>query len=35
MTSDLPRALMAPQHALDLCEQLLATYQMRNTPHIE
>ncbi len=34
MTSDLPRSLMAPQHALDLCEQLLATYRMRNIPHI-
>lgn len=32
MTSDLPRSLVAPQRALDLCDQLLATYRMRSTP---
>lgn len=32
MKSDLPRALMAPQHALELCGRLLATYRTRSTP---
>ena len=31
MTSDLPRALMAPQHALDLAQQLQALYRSRTT----
>lgn len=33
MTSDLPRALMAPQHALTLCRELLATYAARSMRH--
>lgn len=32
MTSDLPRALMAPQHALELCNRLVRLYEQRCTP---
>lgn len=33
LTSDLPRALMAPQHALKLCTALLSAYNRRSTSH--